>query len=97
MKMRGSVMREKTSIWTAEEEEIAKQLLEDRASNAEFLEKLGRTKKAASGHFYYVEHRATVLRRRGQIPVRREPTRQVTVANAPSIAMMDSLSCRAGR
>ena len=82
-------MREKTIPWTTEEDEIGRRLLEEHASEAEFLEKLGRTKEVARKHFYYVEHRAMVLRRRGEVPVRREPTRQVTIANAPSIAMMD--------
>jgi hypothetical protein len=82
-------MREKTNPWTPEEDEIGRRLLEAHASEAEFLEKLGRTKEAARKHFYYVEHRAMVLRRRGEIPVRRGPARQVTIPNAPSIAMMD--------
>jgi hypothetical protein len=43
----------------------------------------------ARKHFYYIEHRAMVFRQRGEIPARRGPTRQVTIANAPSIAMMD--------
>jgi hypothetical protein len=63
--------------------------LDEEASEAEFLEKLGRTKKAASGHFSYVEHTAMVLRRRGEVPVRREPTLLVTIANAPSIVVMN--------
>jgi hypothetical protein len=88
-KYRDSDMREKTTPWTSEEDEIGRRLLEERASEAEFLEKLGRTKKAASSHFYYVEHRAMVLCRRGEAPVHRGPARQVTMANAPSIAMMD--------
>jgi hypothetical protein len=88
-KYRDSDMREKTIPWTPEEDEIGRRLLEEHASEAEFLEKLGRTKEVARKHFYYVEHRAMVLRRRGEVPVRREPTRQVTIANAPSIAMMD--------
>jgi hypothetical protein len=82
-------MREKTIRWTPEEDEIGRRLLEEDASEAEFLEKLGRTKKAASGHFSYVEHRAMVLRRRGEVPVRREPTLHVTIANAPSIVVMN--------
>jgi hypothetical protein len=84
-------MQEKTTFnpWTPEEEEIGRRLLEERASEAEFLEKLGRTKKAASSHFYSVEHRAMVLRRRGEVLVCRGPTGKVTIANAPSIAMMD--------
>jgi hypothetical protein len=81
-------MREKRIPWTPGEEEIGRRLLEENASDAEFLEKLGRTKNAAKNHFYYVEHRAMVLRRRGEVPVHR-PTRQVTIANAPSIVMMD--------
>ena len=76
-------MREKTIRWTPEEDEIGRRLLEEDASEAEFLEKLGRTKKAASGHFSYVEHRAMVLRRR------RESTHRVTIANAPSIVVMN--------
>jgi hypothetical protein len=82
-------MREKRIPWTPEEEEIGRRLLEEHASAAEFLEKLGRSKNAAENHFYYLEHRAMVLRRRGEIPVRRGPTRQVTIANAPSIVMLD--------
>jgi hypothetical protein len=84
-----SDMREKRIPWTPEEEEIGRRLLEEHASEAEFLEKLGRTKEVARKHFYYVEHRAMVLLRRGEVPVRRGPTRQVTIANAPSIAMID--------
>ena len=80
-------MRKKTIRWTPEEDEIGRRLLVEDASEAEFLEKLGRTKKAASGHFSYVEHRAMILSRRSKVPVRREPTRQVTIANAPSIAV----------
>lgn len=30
-----------------------------------------------------------VLRRRGKVPIRSGPVRQVTIANAPSIAMTD--------
>jgi hypothetical protein len=82
-KCRDNVMREKTIRWTPEEDEIGRRLLEEDASEAEFLEKLGRTKKAASGHFSYVEHRAMVLRRR------RESTHRVTIANAPSIVAMN--------
>jgi hypothetical protein len=82
-------MREKTIRWTPEEDEIGRRLLEEGASEAEFLEKLGRTKKAASGHFSYIEHRAMILRRRGEVPVSCEPTRQVTIANAPSIVVMN--------
>ena len=82
-------MREKTIPWTSEENEIGRRLLEKKASEVEFLEKLGRTKKAAKDHFYYAEHRAMVLRGRGEVAVRRGPTRPVTIANAPSIAMMD--------
>jgi hypothetical protein len=82
-------MREKTfKLWTLEEDEIGRRLFEEHASEAEFLEKLGRTKEVASKHFYYVDHRAMVLRRHGEAPVRRGPTRQ-TIANAPSKAMMD--------
>jgi|SRR5271169_98075 len=75
--------------WTPEEEEIGRRLLEEHASEAEFLEKLGRTKNAAENHFYYLEHRAMVLHRRGEVPVRDGPTRQVTIADAPSITMTD--------
>jgi hypothetical protein len=82
-------MREKRIRWTPEEDEIGRRLLDENASEAEFLEKLGRTKNAAENHCYYLEHRAMVFRRRGEIPVRRGPARQVTIANAPSIAMMD--------
>jgi hypothetical protein len=82
-------MREKTIPWTPEEDEIGRRLLEEHASEAEFLEKLGRTKEVARKHFYYVEHRVMVLRRRGEVPDRRGPTRQVTIADAPSIAMRD--------
>jgi hypothetical protein len=83
-----SNMREKTIPWTPEEDEIGRRLLEEHAGEAEFLEKLGRTKEVVKKHFYYVEHRAMVLRRRGELPVCRGPTR-LTIANAPSIAMMD--------
>jgi hypothetical protein len=93
-KYRDSDMREKRIPWTPEENEIGRRLLEENASEAEFLEKLGRTKNAAKDHFYYIEHRAMVLRRRGEIPVRRGPTRQVTIANAPSITMMDDAQCQ---
>jgi hypothetical protein len=82
-------MREKTTPWTPEQDEIGRRLLEEHAGEAEFLEKLGRTKEVARKHFYYVEHRAMVLRRRGEVAVRHGPTRQLTIANAPSIAMMD--------
>jgi hypothetical protein len=82
-------MREKRIPWTAEEDEIGRRLLEEHASEAEFLEKLGRTQEVARKHFYYVEHRATVLRRRGEVPCHRGPTRQIPIADAPSIAMMD--------
>ena len=82
-------MRNKTVRWSLEENEIGRRLLDKDASEAKFLEKLGRTKKAASGHFSYVEHRAMVLRRRGEIPDRRGSTPQVTIPDAPSIAMMD--------
>ena len=76
--------------WTPEEDEIGRRLFEEHASEAEFLEKLGRTKEVARKHFYYVEHRAKVLRRRGEVPVRRGPTPRVTIADdAPSKAMMD--------
>ena len=81
-------MRGKTIRWTPAEDEIGRRLLEDDASKGEFLEKLRRTKKAAVGHFSYVEHRAMVLCRRREVPAGRGPTRQVTIANAPSIAMM---------
>jgi hypothetical protein len=85
-------MREKTTFWTPEENEIGRRLLAENASEAEFLEKLGRTEKVAKDHFYYAKHRAMVLRRRGEVvPVRRGPTRQLTIANAPSIAMMDDV------
>jgi hypothetical protein len=86
--MGDSDMRERTIPWTPEEDEIGRRLLEENASEAEFLEKLGRTREVARKHFYYVEHRAMVLRRRGEFPVRRGPSRQVTKAGAPSIAMM---------
>ena len=82
-------MRERTVPWTQKEDEIGRRLLEERASEAEFLEKLGRTKEVVRKHFYYVEHRAMVLRRRGEVPVRRGPIRQVMVASTPSTAMMD--------
>ena len=82
-------MRKKTIPWTPEEEETGRRLLEEDASAAEFLQTLGRTKKAASGHFSYVEHRAEVLRRRSEATVRRGPTEQASIADAPSIAMMD--------
>jgi hypothetical protein len=82
-------MREKTIPWTPGEDEIGRRLLEEHASEADFLEKLGRTKEVARKHFYYVEHRAMVLRRRGEVPIRRGPTQLMTMANAPSIAMMD--------
>jgi hypothetical protein len=82
-------MRKKTIRWTPEEDEIGRRLLEEDASKAEFLENLGRTKKAASGHFSYVEHRAMVLRRRGEVRECRGPTRQATIANAPSIVVMN--------
>jgi hypothetical protein len=75
--------------WTPEEDEIGRRLLEDHASEAEFLEQLGRTQEVVRKHFYYVEHRATVFRRRSEITVRRGLTRQVTIASAPSIAMID--------
>ena len=64
-------MRKKTIRWIPEQDDIGRRLLEKDASEAEFLEKLGRTKKAASGHFSYVEHRAMVLRRRGEVPAPR--------------------------
>ena len=82
-------MRKKTIRWTPEEDEIGRRLLEEDASKAEFLENLGRTKKAASGHFSYVEHRAMVLRRRREVPAGRGPTRQVTIADAPSIVIVN--------
>jgi hypothetical protein len=82
-------MREKRIPWTLEEDEIGRRLLEEHASEAEFLEKLGRTKEVARKHFYYAEHRAMIFRQRGEVPVRPGPTRQVTITNAPSIAMMD--------
>jgi len=82
-------MREKRIPWTLEEDEIGKRLLEENASEAEFLEKLGRTKEVARKHFYYVEHRAMVFRRRGEVPVRRGPLRQVMAARAPGIVIMD--------
>ena len=82
-------MREKTIRWTLEEDEIGRRLLEENASEAEFLEKLGRTKKAASGHFSYVEHRAMVLRRRGEVPAPRGLIRKVAIANAPSIVVVN--------
>ena len=69
-KCRDSDMREKTIPWTPEEDEIGRRLLEEHASEAEFLEKLGRTKEVARKHFYYAEHRAMVLRRRGEVPDR---------------------------
>jgi hypothetical protein len=75
--------------WTPEEDEIGRGLLDENASEAEFLERLGRTKEVARHHFYYAEHRAMVLRRRGEAPVRPGPTRQVTIADAPSITMTD--------
>jgi hypothetical protein len=79
-------MREKTfKLWTPEEDEIGRRLFEEHASEAEFLERLGRTKEVAGKHFYYVDHRAMVLRRRGEAPVPRGPAK----ANAPSNAMMD--------
>ena len=64
-------MRKKTIRWIPEQDDIGRRLLEKDASEAEFLEKLGRTKKAASGHFSYVEHRTMVLRRRGEVPAPR--------------------------
>jgi hypothetical protein len=79
----------KTIRWTPEEEQVGKRLLEEDASATEFVQKLGRTKKAASGHFSYVEHRAKVLRRRGEDRTRRGSTEQMSIADAPSIAMMD--------
>src|ERR1700732_1110069 len=82
-------MREKTVPWTSEEDEIGRRLFEEHASEAQFLEKLGRTKEVARKHFYYAEHRAMVLRRRGEVPVRRGPTRQMLIASAPSTAIMD--------
>jgi hypothetical protein len=83
-------MREKTfNLWTPEEDEIGRRLFEEGASEAEFLEKVGRTKRVASKHFYYVDHRAMVLRRRDEAAVRHGPTRLVTIANALSKAMMD--------
>lgn len=90
-------MREKTIPWTPEEDEIGRRLLEEHVSEAEFLEKLGRTKEVVRKHFYYVEHRAIVLRRRGEVPVRRGPIRQVTIAYAPSIAKMDECTAVASR
>jgi hypothetical protein len=82
-------MREKRMPWTLEEEEIGRRLLEEHASEAEFLEKLGRTKKVVEAHFYYVDHRAEVFR--GEVSVRPGPTRQVTIVSAPSIAMNDNV------
>jgi hypothetical protein len=80
-------MRERRIPWTLEEDEIGKRLLEEDASEAEFLEKLGRTKEVARKHFCYVKHRAMVFRRRGEVTVR--PTRQVMIASAPSIVTAD--------
>ena len=77
--------------WTPEEDEIGRRLLEEHASEAEFLEKLGRTQEVVRKRFYYVEHRATVLRRRNEASVRREPEQQVAITNAPSIAMIDDV------
>jgi hypothetical protein len=73
--------------WTPEEDEIGRRLLGEHATEAEFLEKLGRTQEVVKKHFYYAEHRATVLRRRSEAT--RGPRQQVTIANAPSLAMMD--------
>jgi hypothetical protein len=73
--------------WTPEEDEIGRQLLVKHASETEFLEKLGRTKKVVRLHFYYVERRAAVLRRRREAPVGRKHARQVTIASAPNIAI----------
>jgi hypothetical protein len=72
-------------------EEIGRRLVAEHASEAEFLEKLGRTKKATTTDFYCVEHRAMVFRGRGEIPVRSGSTGQVIMASAPSIAMMDDV------
>lgn len=84
-------MRKKTIRWTPEEEQIGRRLLEEDASAAEFLQTLGRTKKAASGHFSYVEHREEVLRRRDEVHTRRGPTRHMSIADAPSIAMVENV------
>jgi hypothetical protein len=84
-------MRKKTIRWTPEDEQIGRRLLEEDARAAEFLQKLGRTKKAASGHFSYIEHRAKVLRRRSGAQVLRGSTRQVSIADAPSIAMVENV------
>ncbi len=91
-----SDMRERTIPWTPEEDEVGRRLLEADAGAAEFLEKLGRTREVARKHFYYVEHRAMVLRRRGEVPVRRGPTRQVTIAGAPNMARMDDAQKQLG-
>lgn len=42
--------------WTPQDEELAKKLLEARATEAEFQEKLGRSKAASYAHFYYLKH-----------------------------------------
>jgi hypothetical protein len=80
-------MRKKTfKLWTQEENEIGRRLFEEDASEAEFLERLGRTKEVAGKHFYYVNHRAKVLQRRGEAPLHCGPT-----ANAPSKAIMNGV------
>jgi hypothetical protein len=84
-----SEMRERGIPLTLEE--IGRPLDEEHASEAEFLEKLGKTKKATTTHFYYVEHGAMVFRGRGEIPIRSGSTRQVMIASSPSTAMMDDV------
>jgi hypothetical protein len=81
-------MRNKTVRWSLEENEIGRRLLDKDASEAKFLEKLGRTKKAAIGHFSYIEHRAMVLRRRSEVSSARGELRQMTMAGAPSMVGM---------
>ena len=66
-------MRNKTIRWTPEENQIGRRLLEEDASEARFLETLGRTKKAAIGHFSYLEHRAMVMRRRDEMRITSAP------------------------
>ena len=41
------------NVWTPEDETLARELLAQRAPNAVFREKLGRSKNAANSHFYY--------------------------------------------
>jgi hypothetical protein len=74
--------KKRLDLWTPEENEIGRRLLENSASEAEFLEKLGRNKKSASSHFYYLERRAKVLQRRGETLARSKPGRQATIDDA---------------